>query len=1390
LAAPTGSGKTLAAFLVLLDRLYREGVERGLPDETRVLYLSPLRALSSDVERNLLGPLSEIRQELEARGDPPVEIRTHVRTGDTRASERRKVLKLPPHIYVTTPESFYVLLTSESGRKLLRTVETVIVDEIHALLPDKRGSHLALSLERLEALTGRFVQRIGLSATQKPMAEVARFLAGAEGPGRAPEVIDLGHTRARDLDIVVPGSPLEAVMSGEVWEEVYASIVELILLHKTTLVFVNTRRLCERLARHLGERLGADNVTAHHGSLAREHRLRAEQRLKSGELRALVATASLELGIDVGDVELVVQVGGARSISTFLQRVGRSGHFLAGVPKGRIFPLSRDELLESVALCQAVRKGQLEQLSLPVAPLDILAQQIVAAVAAEGEWQEEELFNLCRGAYPYRALERTTFDAVIEMLAQGFSTSRGRRAAHIFRDEVARVVRPRRGARLLAMTSGGAIPDVADYEVLLEPEGLRVGSVHEDFAIESMAGDVFQLGNASYAIRRVEPGRVRVVDARGAPPTLPFWLGEAPSRSSELSLALAGLRIELGDKLRAGGPELAQSWLESEHQLSSAVASQVATYLHLSLTALGALPTQDTLVLERFFDEVGSMHLVLHAPFGGRLLRGYGLALRKCFCRKFDFELQAAANDDAILLSLGPTHSFPLEEVFGYLRSSSLREVLIQALLVAPLFTTRFRWNAQRALAIPRFRGGKRIPPRFQRMDADDLLTTCFPDQVACAENLNGEREVPDHPLVNQTVIDAITEAVDLEGLAQLIGRIERNEIQLIARDVTEPSPLAASVLTAKPYAFLDDAPLEERRVQAVLNRRWLDLRDARVTSLLNPEAIVRVVAEAWPSPRSADELCDALETYGFLTAEEGEKWGLSSPFQELVCAGRAIEVDPGCKLWIGRARLPDFSKLYPSLGLSSPANIEVERQEVLTSILGARLAVTGPIVALELARQLSLDESEVLTSLVALESTGAIFRGQFRAAHGGEEWCERRLLSRIHRLSVERLRAEIEPVSAQDFVRFLFAWQGLEGDARGSGRAAVKAALSRLEGFEAAASAWEGDILPARVADYDPAWLDELCLSGQLTWFRRARSGTGRGPVRTTPLIIAFRERAHLWRKAAAPSEGASRLGADAERLVTVLERNGACFYTDLGREARLLPTQVEQALAELVARGLVTSDSFSGLRALLTPERVKQRNGARPPRYAFESAGRWTLLGSNSERGSAAGEVDPGQELGDLQHERLARTLLERWGVVFRQVLEREEGLPPFRELLSCYRTLEARGEVRGGRFVAGFAGEQYALPEAVTQLRKVRSAKKDGALVSISAADPLNLVGILLPGERVPVQAKNRLVFRDGLCVATRSGSTTEIRDEASGSSLRTALVQRQLHPAVRGYLGQGP
>ena len=1460
-AAPTGSGKTLTAFLAALDELVREGLANGgaLPDATLVVYVSPLKALSNDIRLNLERPLEGIADELARAGLPPVAIRSAVRTGDTPQQERTALRKRAPHLLVTTPESLYVLLGSESGRRMLASARSVIVDEIHALAGNKRGCHLALSLERLDALCGRRLLRIGLSATQKPIETVARFLvgSGAEAGAQPPcEIVDVGHARERDLAIEVPPVPLEALMANDVWEREYDRLAELAAQHRTTLVFVNTRRMAERAARHLTDRLGSEAVAAHHGSLAREHRFDAEQRLKRGELRVLVATASLELGIDIGDVDLVCQIGSPRSIAAFLQRVGRSGHHVGGTPKGRLFPTSRDELVECAALIDCVRRGELDRLHVPLAPLDVLAQQIVAEVACE-PWDEDALFALARRAMPYAALERAQYDAVLRMLADGYTSRHGPRASYVHRDSVSRTLRGRRNARLVALTSGGTIPDNADYSVLLEPQSLNIGTVNEDFAVESLAGDVFQLGNASYRILRIEPGRVRVEDAHGQPPNIPFWLGEAPGRSDELSFALGRLRAQIeavladGDEAEVAaagaaamaGPEdpatapapapavtpppaavaraCACAWLADTLGLAEPAARQIAEYLARARNALSALPTHDTLVMERFFDESGGMQLVIHSPYGSRINRAWGLTLRKRFCRQFNFELQAAATEDAIILSLTGAHSFALDEVWRYLHSNSAEHLLVQALLDAPLFGVRWRWNATTALALPRQTGGRKTPPQIQRMRSEDLLTAVFPDQAACVENIVGEREIPRHPLVDQTLDDCLHDAMDTEGWLALLRRIEAGGIRLVTRDLPAPSPLAAEILTARPYAFLDDAPIEERRTQAVLSRRWSDPESTDDMGALDADAIASVREEAWPQARDADEMHEALSSLACIAQGEVERephW--PEWLASLAGAGRAtrMRIAEHDSLWVPVERLNCVRAIYPHAVcepvLQPPPEYDEPwtEDDAVVEVVRARLSGFGPLTVPQIARPLALEAHVVALALTRLEAQGTVMRGRFTPGARDDEWCERHLLARIHRYTVRKLRREIEPVERHDFMRFLFEWQRVAAGTRGSGRDALAAVLDQMEGWEASASAWEDEILPARIDDYTPMLLDELCRSGRLAWARLPARTTGT-TVRTTPVVLLPRRELARW-TALVDAPEFEGLSARARRVYDALSQHGAMFFDELASDARLLGAELEDALGELVAAGLVNADSFAGLRALVTPAAKRNaHHGRRRPRGAgslvggMADAGRWATLrrvppvvvdaatGDASASALAqSGRTGPHEPaaltrapassrdgrptLDPERLEHIANVLLRRYGVVCWQLLVREASwLPPWRDLLRALHRMEARGHVRGGRFVTGISGEQFALPEAVALLRDVRRRERTGSVVCVAATDPLNLAGTLLPGDKVPAVGGNRIAFRDGVPVATliagRFGYLTE-SDEATRATLRALLA----------------
>jgi ATP-dependent helicase Lhr and Lhr-like helicase len=1463
ISAPTGSGKTLAAFLACIDRLVRKALAGELRDRTEVLYVSPLKALGNDIQKNLEIPLGEILQMAGERGLLMPEIRTAVRTGDTLAKDRRLMLKRPPHILVTTPESLYILLTAEKSRAVLRDVETVIVDEIHAVVDDKRGVHLSLSLERLEVLTEKPPVRIGLSATQKPIEEVARFLAGnsdAQHTRSEPVIVNIGHKRALDLGVEVPRSELGPVASNEMWDEIYERIVELVNSHRSTLVFVNTRRLAERIAHQLGERLGEENVAAHHGSLSRKLRLEAERRLKEGRVRVLVATASLELGIDVGTVDLVCHISSPRSIAVALQRVGRSGHWRGAVPKGRFFVTTRDDLAECAVLVRAIRSGDLDRLMFPEASLDVLAQQIVACCAVARTspdqtsadetnatldgWDEDELFALVKRAYPYRNLARSSFDAVIEMLSEGIAAQRGRYGAYLHHDRINRKLRARRGARIAAITSGGAIPDNALFTVVAEPDGAMVGTVDEDFAVESMAGEVMLLGNTSWRIRRIEgkSSRILVEDAQGAPPGIPFWRGEAPARTSELSARLGQLRKDISDRLPGVVPiegwrnlpavvEVV-GWLGEECGLDQAGAEQLIQYVLEGRAVLGDVPTQTTVIAERFFDEGGGMQLVIHAPFGGRINKAWGLALRKRFCRGFNFELQAAATDNGLNIALAEQHSFPLADVFQFLHSETMPPILEQAALASPIFQTRWRWDATRALALLRFQGGKKVPPQIQRIRSDDLLASVFPDVAACFENIEGDIKIPDHPLVHEVMKDVLTEALDIDGLNEVLRGIENGRIRCLAVDTPVPSQFSHEILNANPYAYLDDAPLEERRARAVEMRRVLPESVLEEVGGFDPAAIAQVQAEAWPDVRDADELHDVLHTlvavpenssqFSVTGSEESRSsqnpsdagWG--GFFERLLAQRRALVIPAGAqRFWVAAERIEWFQAMHPAetgLAPSHAANRSGEDaataaassvstptfDDAILAAVQGWMTHLGPTTATELGQLLALSPTEVEKALLRMEASGTILRGKFRphAASPGDEteWCERRLLARIHRLTVVTLRKQIEPVTAAQFMNWLLRWQHIAPGTQVRGEHGTLEVIRQLQGFEIPANAWERFVLGRRISDYDPALLDQLCLGGIVGWGRLSPhpatlDGSGGDdtegerpgapaprrtrrviPTRVAPIAFFVREDADWMRPRHPGAEDSSTsfLSPVAQSLLELLKQRGALFFPDMVRATGKLKAEVETGLWELVAAGLVTADGFENLRALVTPKNLGSGASVggmriakiRRPRHA---AGRWSLLHTDS----AADR--------DRTAESCCWMLLRRYGVVFRDLLARETNLPRWRELQIAFRRLEDRGEVRGGRFVSGFLGEQFALPIAVESLRSSRKtsalssrfpvpdsptptadekasvsgpAPMTGERVVISAADPLNLVGIIVPGERIPAISGRSVTFRDGI------------------------------------------
>ncbi len=1440
IAAPTGSGKTLAAFLTCIDRLVRQGLAGELPDTTQVVYVSPLKALSNDIKKNLAGPLEEIAALSSAKEAPLPEIRVGLRTGDTPQAERQKMAKKPPHILITTPESLYILLTSGSGRRGLKGVNTLILDEIHAVADDKRGSHLSLSAERLCALSEQPVVRIGLSATQRPIEEIARLLVGNDsilrtaqddGNDGKPEcvIVDTGHAREIDLALQLPEQELGPIASHELWAETLDTAAKLVEAHETTLVFVNTRRLVERVSHQLSVRLGEEAVVAHHGSLSRATRLDAEEKLKTGQVKVCVATASLELGIDIGDVDVVCQMGSPRSIGVLLQRVGRSGHSVGGKPKGRLFPLTRDELTECIALARAVRRGNLDALSIPHWPVDVLAQQIVAACAQE-EWAEDDLYALARRAYPYRDLPRDKFDQTIETLSEGYAPRLGRGGAYLHRDGVNGIVKARRGAPLAAMTSGGAIPENADYDVIAEPEDTFVGTVNEDFAIESLKGDVFLLGNNAWKIRRVESGRVRVEDAHGQPPTIPFWLGEAPGRTTELSDEVTELREGVDRLLPDAGA--AREWVVSESGVDAEAGRQLVAYIEEGKRVLGVTPSKNRVVAERFFDESGGMQLVIHAPFGARINRAWGMALRKKICRSFDFELQAVATDDGLNFSLGPGLSMPVGDIFSYLKSGAFEEVLTQAVLQAPIFGTRWRWNATRALAILRHTGGKKVPPPLQRMRSDDLLAAVFPAQVACQDNAPpGDIEVPDHPLVFETMRDCLTEASDLAGCREVLAGIETGNIEVYGRDTVQPSVFSHQILNAMPYAFLDDAPLEERRARAVPLRRALP-EDSRDLTRLDPEAIRRESEYAWPRIRDVDELHDALLTLGVLP--EGAS-GLLRPemagrpllpwLEQLAGAGRAhrITACPSANSeqtltgWVAAERLELVRLAYDgivashpfdspaaggktrggSLGLFANSRFEGSREDAILALARGWADCIGPFTIAELASTLALSADDLLFAIGQLENEGVVLRGSYRPGVEGEEFCDRRILARIHRSTIDSLRRQIEPASPAAFIRFLLEWQHVTPEARLHGEGGLLSVIEKLQGFEAAAGVIEEEVLASRVAEYSGIMLDRLCLSGEVVWGRfsaRHSAGSSAPPSggrsafsRFTPVGLALRESLD-WLLAGDDTAADDLTGAPREALEYMRER-GASFQSDITGATRRLPSDVEGALWTLAAAGLASADGLGAVRQRLRGTKRPRRQPSDRMRNDRFRGGR-----SGSDRGGA-GRFRPAPGMGrtvgsrwwlleapdpvEDRTEAVAWQLLYRYGILFPEMLARESLSLRWRDLARVLRRLEARGEIRGGRFVSGFVGEQFALPEAADALRRWRNREPDGRLVVVSACDPLNLAGVLTPGPRVPSVPGNRLAYRDGVPVAAMEGSEfvpllNSSRNRASDGAVEQARV----------------
>ena len=1410
ISAPTGSGKTLSAFLVCIDHLLRQAISGNLLPETQVVYVSPLKALSNDVQKNLDGPLAEIQALANQRGYMCPQIRTGVRTGDTLTKERTQMLKHPPHILVTTPESLYILLTAGKSRENLRRVRTVIVDEIHAIADDKRGAHLALTLERLDALVcgenrlspGAFLTglatpplRIGLSATQNPIKLVAAFLTGV---GRIPAtIIQVGQRRTLDLGIEIPSEELGSIATTSMWTEIFDKLAAFTEQHRSTLVFVNTRRLVEKISFELAERLGIEHVAAHHGSLSRTLRLDAEQRLKNGEIKILIATASLELGIDIGDIDLVCQIASTRAVATAMQRVGRAGHWRGAVPKGRFFATTRDDLMEQAALVRKMKAGELDLLEIPHEPTDVLMQQIVAMVGAE-PWEEETLFQVVRRAYPYRGLTREHFDKLIHLLTEGIESTRGKYGAYLLRDGVHGQLHPRRGSRMIAISNGGAIPDSNLFAVILQPEGVQIATLDEHFAVDSSPGDVVLLGTTSWRIQKVESiGRVLVEDAHGAPPTIPFWEGEAPQRTGVLSDGVGDLRetisaltpnvsptdLGIAAKTQAthaprSHPEIVacSQWLQENCCIAESAAFQLITYIVSGRAILGAVPSKTTIIAERFFDDGGGMQLILHAPFGGRINKAWGLALRKRFCRGFNFELQAAATDNGINIALAEQHSFPLSDVFQFLTEHTAQELLEQAAIASPIFKNRWRWAAGRSLQLLRFSKGKRIAPQIQRTRSDDLLANVFPQAAACFETIVGDIQIPDHPLCNEVMKDVLTEAMDIEGLKQILRDIASGAIRCLAVDTPVPSQFAHELLNAMPYAFLDDADANERRARATSLRKGLPSSAKDEAGRIDPAAIATIRREIAPDLRDEHELHDFLHSLVVLPVSylqeqaESRHWPLF--YQRLQANGRVHTIDlHGIPCWTTTERLPHGSALHNE-------TTSVTKQEAIQKLVQGWLQITGPTTATDLAARFSLDPGDLYQAFLHMEMQGLLLRGVFEhpatKVDHEIEWCERRILQRIHRLTLATLRKQVEAVPPAVYMRWLLGWQHLAPQTQLSGVEGVLEALSQLEGFEAPAVEWERTLLPARVANYDPRWLDELCLSGAVGWGRISPHpawsvGEGSAPRRViptnaAPITFFLRETAD-WLPLALEAQCVDEpnlnraLSPEAVQIRTHLVTRGATFTNDLQRITGLTKPQTQHALWELATAGLAAADGFDQLRAMMDPRRKSQTSDAtrRPTRT---NAGRWSLLCDEVEPAPLKPTKAEAQQAAiararalDRAHESAARMLLARYGILFRDLLTREANAPRWRDLLNILRRLEARGEVRGGRFVTGFNGEQFALPHAVESLRGTRNVASETE-VTVAAADPINLAGIVVPGERVPSVPGKQVVYRNGAAIQPES------------------------------------
>ncbi len=1308
IVAPTGSGKTLAAFLWTLDHLYRLGLDGRLEERVYVVYVSPLKALNNDIEKNLRLPLQGIRDRAARQGLPLPEIRVAVRTGDTLAPARQAMTRRPPHILITTPESLHILLTAEKFRPALKTVRYIIVDEVHALAGSKRGVHLSLSLERLQHLAGAPIQRIGCSATVRPLEATARFLTGVDRPSK---IVDAGFQRQLDLRVVAPVPDFLTAQSDTVWETVLQELSEWIREHRTTLIFCPSRRMAERLARNLNDRLPDGQVAAHHGSLSRRTRLEAEEKLKAGALRALVATSSLELGIDIGSIDLVVQVQSPRNIAAALQRVGRSGHLLSRVAKGRIVVTKGEELVEAAAVTRAIREGELDCLQIPQEPLDVLAQQIVAAVAAE-PWDVEELYQLVRRSACYEGLGRDDFEAVIRSLATPLPAEVKGAGPRLIWDRGNGRLYPRRGSRLLALTSGGTIADAGLYDVYVRDTDLKVGTLDEEFVSESLPGDVFLLGSHAWRLARVQADRVLVEDAAGMSPTVPFWRGEHPSRSWELGRLAGRLRRDAAERLDDPAFE---EWARGECGLGERAASALRAWLAKGREILRRVPDDRTLVVESFPDELGGRQLVLHSIFGIRVNGAWGLALKETLRRRFGLQPEVSHTDDGILLAFAPGQTPPPAERLPFLVTpEDVDGLLARALIGSPLFTTRFRHAAVRALFIPRMIRGSRTPAWLQRLKADALM-----------EAVGGQ---PDFPLVAETLRECCHDALDVEHLKAVLADIRAGAVSVTSADTVLPSPFTYPLLLAWDWSYLDAGHAEERRSDAVPLGKTLP----GTPGPLDPRVVEEVEAElqctaAGRKARDANELAALLEDLGDLDPDdvalrvEGDAAAL---LEELRRSNRAAQIDVGGRRpWI------------------SVGDADLYAAKALDEILPRFLRHRGPVPLAALASRYGFSPGELTPILQRLESHGVIRRG--------EDCIHRAALEEIQRRQLRARRSAQPVVSAETFAAFLLRWQHAHPDHRLVGPDGLLRIIEPLQGEDFPVAFWEQEVFPARLEGYDSTWLDQLGLTGQLVWLPFQRDHPGR-------LGFALRENLP-WLTPVADDDG--HLDEKEKAVLRHLQLRGALFVTDLLKSTRLEPHEVLQVLWVLLWKGLVTTDTFQTVRLAAAgapmewasavpvarrPSRREARRRVRErlsrPTHAHGAGtrliGRWSAIAAD-EPVSA-----------DEREEAWARLLLSRYGVVSRELARGIE----WARLRSVLTRLEFADEVIRGYFVQGLSGEQYALESAVEDLRATRPHHEPGLL--LNACDPANLWGHVFPlarrdGSKQPLTRipSNLLLVKDG-------------------------------------------